>query len=292
MAKKINLVIGTVLIFMLVYSLVFGAEKKLRYGTGVEYFATDRVYDTNGETIVTDSTVFEFRFPLYFMYNYNELSQLTFKIPYVYRKAEFIDSEFNRAGKGIGDIELYNEMILKKEIGFLPQLIGKVGIILPTGTDNIQSCDLGDSELPTGGPLMGSDAVYWFGRTYNLVLQLNANKHFSKHTYGSLIGYTYTFPTATTGFRVKTGNIFNIGAGYEYAANNDTSLGIWLKSFSSERIKMDSIKLDYTPVIIGRLEPSFSVLLNSGCKMTFTLQIPVFGKNALKGLGYTYAILF
>ncbi len=292
MAKKINIVIGVLFMFMLICSLAFGEEKKVHYGMGVEYFASDRIYDTNGQTIVTDGTVFEFRFPLYLMYQYSKFINLKLTVPYVYRKAEYINGEYDRLGKGIGDIDLSDEIILKEETEGKPLIKSKFIFSFPTGTDNIQSCDLGQHELPTGGPLFGSEAVYWYGRTYNLDLVLLGEKTINKNKYAADLGYKITFPTSSTGYRIKTGNVFHFGLDYKNLVTKETTLGIGFETSSAERIKMDSKALNYTSGIIGTLVPNFEVALSDNALIHFSLRIPIFGKNEYKGVGYAVNIIF
>ncbi|MBI5555991.1 MAG: hypothetical protein HY920_09110 [Elusimicrobia bacterium] len=292
MTKKLNLVIGILFIFMLVCSLAFGEDKKLHYGTGIEYFASDRIYDTTGQTIVTDGTVFEFRIPLYLMYQYSKFINLKLTVPYVYRKAEYINGEYDRLGKGVGDIDLSDEIVLKEETERKPLIKSKFILTFPTGTDNIQSCDLGPNELPTGGPLFGSEAVYWYGRTYNLDLVLLAEKTFDKNKYRTNLGYKVTFPTSSTGYRIKTGNVFHFSLGYQRLVAKEASIGIGFETSSAERIKMDSTVLNYSSGITGTLLPDFKVALSENAKLGFSLKIPVFGKNEYKGVGYAFNIIF
>lgn len=275
---------------MLPNSLTFAQEKKIIIGTGIEYFAADRIYDNTGETFVTDSTFFEFRIPLYMMYQYNKYLNLKLTIPYIYRKTEYIYSDYDKLGKGMGDIDIADEIIIKENIE--KGLLYKTTIVLtiPAGTSDLKGA-LADRELPTGGPLFGSQGVYKYGGSYNINTVLMGEKRFKKNKYSANVGYNITLPVLSNGEVINPGDIFSLELGYGYAVNESTAIGIDYESFSSGRTKVGGTKLDYSPGIIGRLNPNFTVKLPRA-ELNFVLKIPIHGKNEYKGVGYSFNIVF
>lgn len=289
MDRFIKFVFCSSLLF-LASSVSFAQETKLRMGIGMEYFAADRMYDGAGEIFVQESTSFEFRNFVTLIYEYNKYFNLKLVIPYIYRKTEYTLSDYNQLGKGIGDIDLSNEIIVMENLekGFSAK--GALGLTIPTGTNNLKG-ELDNLKLPTGGPLVGSQGVFQYGGTYNLNVMFEAEKKYNKNRYGANVGYRMTFPVFPNEEKIDPGDIFVFGMDYKYEVNKDTVIGINYESFSSGRTEIGGSKLDYTRGIIGRINPNFTVELPAA-KLNFMLKIPIFGRNEYKGLGYVFNIIF
>lgn len=273
-----------------IQSFVSAQESKITFGTGLEYFASDRVYDETGGTQVTGNIVFEFRLPMFAAYQFNRYQNFKLIFPYIYRKVEYSDGSFDRLGKGLGDIDISSEMLIKVETGIVPSLKAKSVLTIPTGKSNLKG-SLGSNKMTTGGPLLGSQVVYKYGGTYNFDIALEVAKSLKEHTYLTNIGYKITLPVSANGRRINPGDLFHFGIGYTYSVNKETSIGLYFGSFSSGRTRIDGDNIDYTSGIIGKLGPKISVKLPNS-KLNFALQIPIFGKNEYKGIGYSLIILF
>lgn len=289
MYRFIKIIIYSFLL-LLTGSLGFAQETKLRMSIGTEYFAADRMYDGAGEIFVQESTSFEFRNFVTLIYEYNKYFNPKLVIPYIYRKTEYTLPDYNQLGKGIGDIDLSNEIIVLENIekGFSAK--GALGLTIPTGANNLKG-ELDNLKLPTGGPLIGSQGVFQYGGTYNLNVMFEAEKKYNKNRYGANVGYRMTFPVSANEEKINPGDIFVFGMDYKYDVNKDTIIGIHYESFSSGRTEKGGSKLDHTQGIIGRINPDFTVKLPAA-KLNFMLKIPIYGRNEYKGLGYVFNIIF
>jgi hypothetical protein len=276
---------------MLISVALNAEDQKIIYGIGMESFVSDRAYNGDGDTFVLDSTIMEFRYPVFIGYNYNKWLNAKLTIPYVYRKAEYFEPGMDKLGKGIGDIELANTCRIMNEESKNPQLDIKLAFIIPSGTNDITGA-IGSDKLPTGGPLFGSEGVYRYGGSYGIDPSILATKNIGNHKVSADVGYKITTAVSTETYEFNPGNIFHFALGYGYKASENTSIGAVYSNYSSERTEIDSKSINGTSGITGNISPTFAVEINKQYSLQFKLDIPIYGQNQYKGIGYSFNIVF
>lgn len=276
---------------MLVSIASFAADNKLSYGIGIESFVSDRAYNGDGDTYVLDNTVMEFRFPVFISYAYNKWIKTKLTIPYVTRKAEYFDPGMDKSGKGIGDIELANTCLIVEEQSRNPQIDLKLAFLIPSGTNDITGA-IGPDKMPTGGPILGSEGVYRYGGSYGIDPSILATKNIGNHKVSADMGYKITTDVSTETYEFNPGNIFHFSLGYGYKASENATIGVVYSNYSSERVEIDGTRINGTSGITGNLSPNFAVEINKMYTLQLKLDIPIYGLNQYKGIGYSFNVVF
>lgn len=290
--NKREIIVAVLSVLMMLTGITLYAEEcKLNYGIGMESFASDRAYDGDGNTLVLDHTVMEFRYPVFIGYDYNKWLKVRLTIPYVYRKAEYFEPGLDKLGKGIGDIELSNTCQVMDEESKNPQLDIKLAVIIPSGTNDITGA-IGSDKLPIGGPLFGSEGVYRYGGSYGIDPSILATKNIGNHKVSAGVGYKITTAVSTDTYEFNPGNIFHFALGYGYEASENVSVGAIYSNYSSERVEIDSTRINGTSGITGNISPTFAVEINKLYTLQFKLDIPIYGQNQYKGIGYSFNVVF